>query len=140
MRNTTERRVLVYSLERLDNSANGNPRYRVHTDGGPYTTSADAGFCYGIENNRIRGVETQEATLTLTRAGMVADLKWHPVTGNKWPGDCDHDRDLCADCITRCRPCEVTYDSPQALALHVRNEHASGGPNGCAHCGRPGGH
>lgn len=133
-----ETRVTVSSLERLENSDNGNPRYKIHTDNGPYRSVPDAGFCYGIESQRIPGAELQEATLTLDSRGRVENLVWHPIVGNRWPGDCDHDRDLCSDCIMRCRPCGNTYDTAEALELHVANDHPS--EHGCKHCGRPHGH
>jgi len=67
--------VTIVSLERLNNSVNGNPRFKIHTDGGWYITSSDHGFCYSIEND-WRGKDTRDAVLTLTRAGRVCDLDY----------------------------------------------------------------
>lgn len=67
--------VIVYRLERLNNSVNGNPRYRIITDEGMFITSSDYGFVYGIEDG-WRGRNCRTAVLTLTRAGRVQDLKY----------------------------------------------------------------
>jgi hypothetical protein len=66
----------IFNLKRLNNSVNGNPRYRVYfTDGSIAVTSSDAAFCYGIENKEMRG----ELEVTFTRAGLIADMS---PTGN----------------------------------------------------------
>lgn len=65
-------RKQVSSLERLNNSVNGNPRYRVtFTDGTSAVTQSDASFCYGITNPDMRG----ELEVTYTRAGKIADMR-----------------------------------------------------------------
>lgn len=73
-----ERVVTVYRLDRMPNSVNGNPRYRLTTDAGEYITSSDHAFVYGIENGfRPRNHwEGRKAWITLTRAGRVSDLEW----------------------------------------------------------------
>lgn len=65
----------VYSFERLNNSVNGNPRFKVHTNEGIFITSSDHGFVYNVESGLNRR-ESRPATLTLTRAGRVEDLVW----------------------------------------------------------------
>lgn len=63
----------IHTLTRLNNSVNGNPRYRVtFTDGSAHDTSADAGFCYGLTNPEYRNVEV---IVTLTRAGRIANIE-----------------------------------------------------------------
>jgi hypothetical protein len=63
-------------LTRLNNSVNGNPRYRVHfTDGSSALTTSDAMFCYSINNREMRDVPL---VVTWTRAGRIAHLE--PVT------------------------------------------------------------
>jgi uncharacterized protein (DUF1684 family) len=67
----------VESLTRLTNSANDNPRYRVHfTDGSSAITSSDAGFCYGINNPDMRG----EVDVYFTRAGRIEHMAPHTVS------------------------------------------------------------
>jgi hypothetical protein len=136
----SERRVTVFSLDRLDNSPSGNPRYKIHTEDGPYTTSSDAGFCYGIENRRARGAEAQDATLVLTSTGRVRDMTWHPLIGDRFPDECDHDREICADCYLTCNPCGTPFDTAEALQEHVRVTHVPTDEYACKHCGRPYGH
>ena len=38
----------VKGVQRLNNSINGNPKYRFHTDDGVVTTPSDAMFVYGL--------------------------------------------------------------------------------------------
>ena len=70
-------------LTRLNNSVNGNPRFRVTFEGNGKTgadwvgghsaiTTSDAGFCYGLENreNFDRDVE-----VTYTRAGRISGIR-----------------------------------------------------------------
>lgn len=60
-------------LERLRNSANGNPRYRIHfTDGTVLATKPDADVSYGLGNPEVnRGVSVLVKT---TPAGLVWDV------------------------------------------------------------------
>lgn len=47
----------IESLERLNCSVNGNPRYRItFTDGSSAVSQSDAGFCYSINNQEFRDV------------------------------------------------------------------------------------
>jgi hypothetical protein len=58
----------VTRLERMRNSVNGNPKYRVGFDNGrSHVTMADAGFCYGITNPEMRG----QVDVWLTKAGTI---------------------------------------------------------------------
>ena len=66
--------VHVRHLERLNNSVNGNPRYKVYFEEDPlhgYVTSSDAGFCYGINNPEMRGA----VDVWLTRAGRIEHMQ-----------------------------------------------------------------
>jgi hypothetical protein len=66
----------IQHLERLNNSSNGNPRFRVYfTDGTSALTSSDAGVAYGIGN---REMLNSALKVELTRAGRIAYLT--PVT------------------------------------------------------------
>lgn len=66
----------VDRLERLKNSVNGNPRYRVHfTDGSSAVTQSDAAFCYGIDNPDMRG----DVQVKFTRAGKIEQMRPKPV-------------------------------------------------------------
>lgn len=72
---TTEKMSIreIESLERLTNSAYGNPRYRVHfTDGSSAVTQSDASFCYGLTNRENFGVPVR---VTWTRAGRIAHIE-----------------------------------------------------------------
>lgn len=61
----------VSSLTRLNNSINGNPRYRVlFTDGSSAVTKSDAAFCYGIDNPEMRG----EVIVKYSRGGRITDM------------------------------------------------------------------
>lgn len=60
----------IVGVERLNNSVNGNPRFRVDIEGhGWYMTSSDASVSYSIENFRRTGDVIE---WTLTHAGRVA--------------------------------------------------------------------
>lgn len=68
----------LVSTTRLTNSVNGNPRFRLNTLHGEYTTQSDAACSYDVDNlaRKIRNRETGEAipvpvTLSLTPAGRV---------------------------------------------------------------------
>lgn len=65
----------ITGLDRLNNSVNGNPRYRVHFDtGSSAITSSDHAFCYGITNPEMRG----DVVVTYTRAGRISDISPAP--------------------------------------------------------------
>ena len=62
--------LVIESLERLNNSVNGNPRYRVRfTDGTVADTQSDASLNYGISNPEYRDVPLR---VTFTRAGRIS--------------------------------------------------------------------
>lgn len=42
--------VQIRAAERRTNSANGNPRWKLHTSEGTFTTADDASLGYAIEN------------------------------------------------------------------------------------------
>lgn len=67
----------IANLERLHNSKNGNPRYRVtFTDGTVFETAADASINYGITNREYRDVPLE---VTFSRNGRITYLA--PVSG-----------------------------------------------------------
>jgi hypothetical protein len=64
---------VIYSAERLNNSVNGNPRYRLVMDLGDdvletYVTMSDASAGYNVQNLYAR---RDRVRLTLTPAGRV---------------------------------------------------------------------
>jgi hypothetical protein len=70
----------IESLERLNNSVNGNPRYRVHfVDGTSMLTQSDASIGYAIGNPEYQDVPLE---VIATKAGRIYDLK-PVVTGDE---------------------------------------------------------
>lgn len=70
--------TLLYA-DRLKNSTNGNPRFRLHTSDGSYQTMSDAASAYDVENilHRARKAPMGVAvTLTLTPAHRVRFIDW----------------------------------------------------------------
>lgn len=70
----------IHSIERLDSSTNGNPRFKIaFDDAAAYklTTSSDCGFCYAVGNPDMR--EGCLVRVSLTGAGRISDM--HPVAG-----------------------------------------------------------
>lgn len=69
----------IERLDRMDSSANGNPRYLVtFTDGTGKPTSPDASIAYALPNPEFRGVPvtfTQNGRGHITHAVPVADDK-----------------------------------------------------------------
>lgn len=65
----------VWHLERINNSVNGNPRYKVGTEDGVFITSSDHAFVWAI-NNGWRDKTSRPARLTLTRAGRIEGLEY----------------------------------------------------------------
>lgn len=67
--------VTLYGATRLNNSVNGNPRWRLHTSEGDFITSSDHALNYEVENRTSKNGRwswlDREVTLTLTRAGRV---------------------------------------------------------------------
>lgn len=68
-----EIRTQIHSLQRLNNSVNGNPRYRVtFTDGGTADTQSDASINYGIGNPEYRDVPV---IVSLSKAGRITHVR-----------------------------------------------------------------
>lgn len=82
----------LFSAERLTNSTNGNPRYKLHTSDGVFQTQSDASCSYDVDNitRTIPRGETIPVTLHLTPAGRV----WNIVRGDV---ETARDRALLAD-------------------------------------------
>lgn len=68
-------RVTVFGMDRLKNSRNGNPKYRVYTSEGTYITSSDHEFVFRILNG-WEGKTSREAEISLTRAGYINGLEY----------------------------------------------------------------
>lgn len=63
---------VITHIERLNNSVNGNPAYRVHLDNGNvYRTQSDSSVAYEINNGTYRGVTVR---LLLTKAHRIWDI------------------------------------------------------------------
>lgn len=63
----------IHQRVRLNNSVNGNPRYRLDfSDGTSATTQSDSYCNYDVENLAKRGATLE---LTLTRAGRVCGIR-----------------------------------------------------------------
>lgn len=63
----------VVRAERLHNSVNGNPRYRLHFDDATSAlTQSDSACAYEITNYPVNG---RPLELTLTRAGRVCGIR-----------------------------------------------------------------
>jgi len=63
---------VITHLERLNNSVNGNPAWRVHLDNGNvYRTQSDSSVSYEIDNGTYRGVTVR---LLLTKAHRIWDI------------------------------------------------------------------
>lgn len=73
----TKRTLTIASLERLNASANGNPRFKVtFTNGESALTQSDASINYAIENPEYRDVPVE---FTFTAAGRIKYAE--PVKG-----------------------------------------------------------
>jgi hypothetical protein len=69
----------IIRAERLNNSVNGNPRYRLYfADGSAHTTQSDSACTYDVENLAKHGATLE---LTLTRAGRVCRITNFAVEG-----------------------------------------------------------
>lgn len=63
----------IERLERLNNSTNGNPRYKVWFSGGGWAvTQSDAAISYEINNPEFRDTDVE---ITFTRAGRISFAK-----------------------------------------------------------------
>jgi len=71
MQSNTDEGVITH-LERLNNSINGNPAYRVTLDNGnSYRTQSDSSVSYEINNGTYRDVTVR---LLLTKARRIYDI------------------------------------------------------------------
>ena len=59
--------VVILRVERINNTASGNPRYRFHTDTGIYTTADDI-----QASSTINGDETGPAALRIEDSRIIA--------------------------------------------------------------------
>lgn len=61
----------IVQIERANNSVNGNPAYWITFNNcGPYRSSSDAGWCYGVGNSDLR--EGSSVAFELTPAHRIA--------------------------------------------------------------------
>jgi hypothetical protein len=60
-------RATITKIDRLKNSTNGNPTYRLHTSAGTYRTKTDAQISYMV-GSRLLGTEVE---LTVDGRGHV---------------------------------------------------------------------
>jgi hypothetical protein len=69
MKQADKLNVTITHLERLHNSVNGNPRFRItFDDGSTHLLSSDASLGYCITNTEYRGA----LNVWLTKAGRVS--------------------------------------------------------------------
>lgn len=68
-------KVTIFSMQRLDNTYSGNPRYVVHTSEGSFGTEPDNGLVYMI-NNGWRGKESREAEIELNKSSLITKLTY----------------------------------------------------------------
>lgn len=68
-------KVTVFSLQRLKNSRNGNPRFKVNTDQGSFNTAGDHSFVYAIQNG-WRGKDNREAEIEVSGRGTITHLTY----------------------------------------------------------------
>lgn len=67
----TDEGVITY-IERINNSVNGNPNFRIHLDNGNvYRTSSDSSVVYEINNPEFQGPTVR---LWLTEAHRIWDI------------------------------------------------------------------
>lgn len=78
MSKTVEHKVAVTGYTRLNNSTNGNPRFKLHTvRDGDWTTQSDSGCNYSVSNdfNRASDSTPVHVTLQTTQSGRVFDWR-----------------------------------------------------------------
>lgn len=71
--------IIVHGYEALNNSVNGNPRYKLFADSGTYITSSDVADAWNVPNGWTVDHVTKDrrpALVTFTKAGRIATLKW----------------------------------------------------------------
>lgn len=73
----------LFQAERLNNSVNGNPRFRLITRDGSFVTQSDASCSYDVDNI-MREVRRNGGALfvrlSLTPAGRVWNIEQEEVT------------------------------------------------------------
>ena len=69
--------LIIKSAERLNCSASGNPRWRVHfTDGSAHVTSSDASCNYDVPNYLTDpDKQGKRITIRITRAGRITRIR-----------------------------------------------------------------
>lgn len=65
--------ITVIGVERLNNSVNGNPRYKVNAIEGEFVTQSDSGHVYGFEYYKLERGDI--INVDLTKAGRIANAK-----------------------------------------------------------------
>lgn len=60
MKNITSHTGTLKVVERLNNSVNGNPRFRCYVNGVSFTTKPDSAYAYDIQN-----LEGKQVTVTV---------------------------------------------------------------------------
>lgn len=69
----TNKTLTILDVERMRNSPDGNPRYRLYTLQGQYTTKADSGHVYGFN---YLGLERGDVVnVNLTKAGSIETIQ-----------------------------------------------------------------
>lgn len=68
-------RTRLFSVERLNNSRNGNPRYKLYTEDGFFITQTDAQLGYQIPNIHIDPEAGTEVVMTATAAARVWNIE-----------------------------------------------------------------
>lgn len=68
---STQRVVNIIGYERIKNSANGNPRYRLFMRYSSYETAPDAALGYSLNNGNL---PADDVTLTLNGRGKVTHV------------------------------------------------------------------
>lgn len=79
MPNPSKHYGTIKSIERMDNSPDGNPRHRIHLRSGVYLdTAPDASVGHVIANPEYADVPV---LFTLNSRGQITDAKlsWHPA-------------------------------------------------------------
>lgn len=96
----------IVGLDRMPNSVNANPAWRVHTDDGTWLTAPDASCAYGIDNPEVRD-SLVHLTITDNRITHANPTE-------------------CRPCIYRGSACE-NHMSEDQRARRDRNVRAMGG-------------
>ncbi|WP_301851083.1 hypothetical protein [Rhodococcus pyridinivorans] len=62
-----QKKVTIEKIEYMSSDRAGNPRFRVYTDGGVFTTISGGAVALGIQNQEFQG----EVILTLEKGEIV---------------------------------------------------------------------